>query len=155
MDINTKDKSDKFILQFSEIGIEDVPFVGGKNAALGEMYQNLTSRGINIPNGFAITAHAYRYFLEKSGLDEKIKSILTGLDTYNILDLQKRGMEVRNAILSSKLPEELEEVISETSQQLSKVKLINNEKRKEVLLGLVMNKVRMNVDGTTVAKKLK
>lgn len=117
--MNIKDKSDKFILQFSEVGIEDVPLVGGKNAALGEMYRNLTSRGVNVPNGFAITAYAYRYFLEKLGLDEKIKSILTGLDTHNILDLQKRGMEVRSAILSSKLPRELEEVIIGAYKKLS------------------------------------
>jgi pyruvate,water dikinase len=54
------DKRDRFILWFNEIAIEDVPLVGGKNASLGEMAQNLIPKGISIPNGFAITARAYR-----------------------------------------------------------------------------------------------
>ena len=63
-------KSSKFILWFNEIGIEDVPSVGGKNASLGEMYKNLTKKGVNIPNGFAITAYAYNYFLEEENIRE-------------------------------------------------------------------------------------
>ncbi|MCX7589685.1 MAG: hypothetical protein N2Z85_01955, partial [Patescibacteria group bacterium] len=56
----------KFILNFNEIGIEDIPEVGGKNASLGEMLKNLTPLGVNIPDGFAVTAFAYNYFLENS-----------------------------------------------------------------------------------------
>ena len=59
-------KTKKFILWFDEISIEDVPLVGGKNASLGEMYRNLTKEGVKIPNGFAVTAYAYNYFLEKA-----------------------------------------------------------------------------------------
>ena len=75
------DSEKKFILWFNEIGIEDVPLVGGKNASLGEMYQNLESKGIKVPNGFAITAYAYRYFLKYAGIEDEIKKVLKGLDT--------------------------------------------------------------------------
>ena len=68
-------KLDQFILWFNEIGIEDVPLVGGKNASLGEMYQKLTKKKVNIPNGFAVTAQAYRYFIEEEHLNEKIQSL--------------------------------------------------------------------------------
>ena len=57
-------KEDKFILRFDELSIEDVPLVGGKNASLGEMYRELGKKGVKVPNGFAITATAYRYFIE-------------------------------------------------------------------------------------------
>ena len=73
-------KSKKFILWFSELGIEDVPLVGGKNASLGEMYRNLTKKGVGIPNGFAITAYAYTYLLEKAGIEDDIKNILSDLE---------------------------------------------------------------------------
>ena len=65
------DKSQKFILWFDEIGIEDVPLVWGKNASLGEMYRNLVPKWVNIPNWFAVTAYAYRYLLEKTWADKK------------------------------------------------------------------------------------
>ena len=91
-------KDKELILKFKDVGIEDVPLVGGKNAALGEMYANLTSLGINIPDGFAVTATAYRLFLEKSGLAKKIEKILDGLDTKNIKDLQYRGNKIRKEI---------------------------------------------------------
>lgn len=107
------DKKNNFILWFKDIGIEDVPLVGGKNAALGEMYRNLSPLGINIPNGFTITAPAYRHFLKQSGLEEKIKQALAGLNTKNIKNLQKRGREVRELILKAELPPALRtEIIS-------------------------------------------
>ena len=69
------DKSKHFILWFNEIGMEDIPMVGGKNASLGEMYQKLHQQGISIPNGFAITAYAYRYYLKYAGIEDEIKKI--------------------------------------------------------------------------------
>ena len=66
------DKSKKFVLWFNELSIEDVPLVGGKNASLGEMYRNLTSKGVKIPNGFAVTAYAYNYLLEKAKIKDEI-----------------------------------------------------------------------------------
>ena len=102
-----KNKTHKNILWFKEVTNKDVSLVGGKNASLGEMYQKLTKRGVNIPNGFALTAHAYRHFIEDSGLMDKIKGILSGLNTRDIKDLQKRGRKIRRAVMAAKLPEDL------------------------------------------------
>ncbi|KKW31632.1 MAG: Phosphoenolpyruvate synthase [Candidatus Uhrbacteria bacterium GW2011_GWA2_52_8d] len=76
---------------FDELGVKDVPIVGGKNASLGEMYQRLTPRGVSVPNGFATTAFAYRAFVKEAKLDKAIRSILRGLDTKSIANLQERG----------------------------------------------------------------
>ena len=97
----------KRILWFNELSINDVPKVGGKNASLGEMYRELTKKGVNIPNGFATTSFAYNEFLEKSGIKHKIKDVLKDLDTHNIRNLQERGRKVRNLILNAKFPEHL------------------------------------------------
>ena len=75
------DKSKKFVLWFNELSIEDVPLVGGKNASLGEMYRNLSGKGVKIPNGFAVTAYAYDYLLEKAKIKDEIKKVLGGLNT--------------------------------------------------------------------------
>ncbi|MEM4710438.1 MAG: phosphoenolpyruvate synthase [Candidatus Woesearchaeota archaeon] len=105
------DKSKMFILWFDQLNNDDVPYVGGKNASLGEMYVNLTSKGIRVPNGFALTAYAYRYFLEKAGIKEKIKQILSDLNTHDINNLSERGQKVRDTILRAEFPEELKTVI--------------------------------------------
>ncbi len=115
---NSKDKDKKMILWFSDVGIGDVGLVGGKNASLGEMYQNLATKGVSVPNGFATTAYSYRYFLENSGLKDKIKKILTGLNTKDIRDLAKRGSLVRKAILSVELPKDFKKEILEAYYQL-------------------------------------
>ena len=78
------DKSIAHVLWFKELGIADVPLVGGKNASLGEMYQNLASKGVRVPNGFAITAAAYEYFLEQTGVKAKIKDILQTVNTHDL-----------------------------------------------------------------------
>ncbi len=108
------EENKNFVKWFSEVGIEDVPIVGGKNAALGEMFQNLVPLGVNIPDGFALTADAYRHFFQNTGLDEKIKKVLADLDTKNIKNLQVRGKLVREAILKAKLPEDLKEIITKS-----------------------------------------
>lgn len=87
---------------------------------MGEMYQGLTPLGINIPDGFAVTAHAYRLFLEESGLDKKIKGILGDLDTHDIRNLQKRGLKIRRAVMSARMPAELEDAIREAYRTLEK-----------------------------------
>lgn len=123
---NSNARNTAFILWFNEIGREDVGIVGGKNANLGEMYQNLTSAGagkgekIAVPYGFAVTAESYRYFVEKNGLDAKIKSILKGLDTNNIKQLEKCGHAVREAIMAATFPNELKEEICGAYRQLGK-----------------------------------
>lgn len=113
-----EEKKQDFIKWYSEARIEDVPSVGGKNAALGEMYSNLVPLGVNIPDGFALTADAYRHFFKSTGLDEKIKEILADLDTKNIKNLQVRGKKVREAILKAKLPEDLQEVVAKSYREL-------------------------------------
>lgn len=107
-----------FIKWFDDIGIEDIPLVGGKNASLGEMYQALTGKGVKVPNGFAITADAYRYFLREAGLDTELAQILDGLDVRDLLSLRLRGNQARNAILGAHLPEDLEHAITEAYHDL-------------------------------------
>ncbi|GIW65294.1 MAG: hypothetical protein KatS3mg093_273 [Candidatus Parcubacteria bacterium] len=120
----------KFILNFNEIGIDDIPEVGGKNASLGEMLRNLSPAGVNIPDGFAITASAYEYFLENStpkniknknlNLKNYIKNILNGLNTKKITDLKKRGELIRNTIKNADFPKELEQAIIEAYRTLER-----------------------------------
>jgi pyruvate,water dikinase len=107
------------ILWFDEIGIEDVPLVGGKNASLGEMFRELTPQGVRVPNGFAITAAAYHDFVENSGVAKQLESILAGLDTGDILELQKRGLAARDAILAAELPSGLQQAIVAAYNKLS------------------------------------
>jgi pyruvate,water dikinase len=112
------DKQGAFILWFDQLGIEDVPFVGGKNASLGEMYRNLTPKGIRVPNGFALTASAYRYFLEKAGIKDAIKNILSDLNTRDMQNLSERGQKVRDTILNAEFPEELKKPIMSAYKDL-------------------------------------
>ncbi len=108
-----------YIRWFSEIGIDDVSLVGGKNASLGEMFRELTGAGVKIPNGFAITAEAYRYFLFQSGLDRRIAEILIGLNTNDLDNLRSRGNQIRQAILGAPMPADLETAIKAAYSQLS------------------------------------
>ncbi len=107
-----------WIRWFEEIGINDIPIVGGKNASLGEMYRSLASKGVKVPNGFAVTADAYRVFLRESGLDAKIRQILSDLRTQDIENLRRRGQEVRQAILAAQLSPALEAEISRAYEEL-------------------------------------
>jgi len=113
------EKSKAFVIWFKDLGLNDLLLVGGKNAALGEMFNNLTQLGVNVPDGFALTAYAYSYFIEKSGLKQKIRECLEGLNTHNINDLQKRGVQVRQMIIREKLPDELTVEIINAYRQLS------------------------------------
>jgi pyruvate,water dikinase len=106
------DRNARLILWFDEIGIGDVALVGGKNASLGEMYKELRPKGVRIPNGFAITAEAYRLFLKSNGLDARIRDALDGLDTRDIENLRKRGARARQILLDAKFPDELTSEIS-------------------------------------------
>ena len=116
----------RFIKFFHEIGIKDVPKVGGKNASLGEMYQKLTKQGIHVPNGFATTAEAYNYFLSGSGLKAGLQGVLKGLDTHNVTDLAKRGARARQMIVAANFPKKLAREISAAYHKLSKHYGTNN-----------------------------
>ena len=112
-------KTQEYILWFDQISKGDVAIVGGKNANLGEMYQNLTQaesklfkgEKIQVPYGFAVTAESYRYFIKENVLDEKIKDILRDLDTHNIGQLEEKGQKIRQLILEASFPKDLEEAI--------------------------------------------
>ena len=98
----------RFIRFFREIGIEDVPLVGGKNASLGEMFQELTPKGIAVPNGFAITAEAYRHALETAGAWPALKETLVGLDVSDVDDLARRAARAREIVYAAALPADLD-----------------------------------------------
>ncbi|MDD5098779.1 MAG: phosphoenolpyruvate synthase [Candidatus Colwellbacteria bacterium] len=108
------------IIWFKDLSISDVPKVGGKNASLGEMYNALVPKGINIPNGFAITAGAYQYFLKEAGLEKKMAAVLEGLDTHNLKNLQSKGKKIREMIVAAELPNDLKREISDAYKALSK-----------------------------------
>jgi len=110
----------KYIRFFNELTIGDVPSVGGKNASLGEMYQNLAPKGVNIPNGFATTSDAYWLLLEENGIKDAIASILGDLDISDTNNLQERGLKVRTLILNSHLPKALADELKEAYKTLSK-----------------------------------
>lgn len=100
-----------FIKWFEELNIGDVPLVGGKNASLGEMIRNLGDKNVSVPSGFAITAYAYKYMIEKAGVDKKIEEILADLDTHDVKNLAERGQKIREIIKKTPIPQELEEDI--------------------------------------------
>ncbi len=107
-----------YIRWFADTCIEDVPLVGGKNASLGEMVRELSGRGVKIPNGFSITAGAYRHFIREAALDPVIHAALCDLDTHNTAILGERGETVRRAILNASLPDDLKQQICAAYQQL-------------------------------------
>ena len=108
-----------YIRWFEALSLHDIPLVGGKNASLGEMYCELSSQGVKVPNGFAITAEAYRFFLREAQLDQRIQDLLHGLDTHDISNLRQRGRQVRQAMLAAALPATLEMAILEAYDRLS------------------------------------
>ena len=103
---------------FREIGIEDIPLVGGKTASLGEMFRKLSPKGVRVPDGFAITADAYRYFLQETKLDRKIDNLLRDLDVRDLDALRKCGSTIRDAIVAASLPADLEAEILRAYEEL-------------------------------------
>ena len=104
-------KENALIRWFENVGLADIPFVGGKNASLGEMIQQLTSKGVNVPTGFATTAYAYRYFIQQAGLDEPLRQLFSDLDVEDVKNLRERGRQARGMILHTSFPAELETAI--------------------------------------------
>ncbi|QEG01760.1 Phosphoenolpyruvate synthase [Stieleria maiorica] len=114
------DSATDAIRWFDQVGMDDVGIVGGKNASLGEMYRELTPRGVRIPNGFATTASAYRRHLSESGLDDKIQQILSGINYRDVGSLQHHGRIIRHMILDTPLSDELSKAIVDAYHRLSK-----------------------------------
>ncbi|MDJ0649766.1 MAG: PEP/pyruvate-binding domain-containing protein, partial [Xenococcaceae cyanobacterium MO_188.B19] len=112
------DKENAFVLWFEEVGMSDVSLVGGKNASLGEMIQQLTPKGINVPGGFATTAYAYRYFIEQAGLETKLRQLFADLDIEDLSNLRSRGQQARALILNTPFPVELETAIINAYSEL-------------------------------------
>ncbi|PID30525.1 phosphoenolpyruvate synthase [Candidatus Saccharibacteria bacterium] len=110
----------KHIKFFSEVNLGDIATVGGKNASLGEMYQNLAPQGVNLPNGFATTANSYYYFLDEANIRDKIADVLVDLDIHNVRDLKKRGAKIRSIIQRAKLPDDFQDEIVRGYRELSK-----------------------------------
>jgi pyruvate,water dikinase len=110
--------TEKLILWFDEIGIEDVPLVGGKNASLGEMYQHLTGKGVAVPHGFAITAYAYRYLLKEAGIEAEIRQVLSDLNTEDMANLAERGAKCRDIIRTAPFPPLLRDAIIEAYKKM-------------------------------------
>ena len=109
----------KYLKFFEELSIDDIPQVGGKNASLGEMYHHLRPQGVNLPNGVATTADAYRYFLEQAGLNQGITEALQGLDVTNVHDLARRGAAIREMIVAATLPQDFQDEILRAYRELS------------------------------------
>jgi pyruvate,water dikinase len=113
------DKHDKaFILWFDDILIEDVALIGGKNASLGEMYQKLTSKGVVVPHGFAITSYAYRHLIKTAGIENDVIGALEGLDTHDMKNLQERGKKVRDIIRNAEFPDDLRQAIIDAYRKM-------------------------------------
>jgi len=111
-------KESKYILWFEEIGIEDIPLVGGKNASLGEMYRELGAEGVKVPNGFAITAKSYQKIMESPGVLSGLKDAMHGLDKNDVADLMKRGKHARDLILGAGIPDDLWQAIEAAYDEL-------------------------------------
>jgi pyruvate, water dikinase len=107
-----------FIRWFRDIGLDDLPLVGGKNASLGELHRQLATSGVQVPDGFAITADAYRHFLDATGLSARIPALLHGMQTGDLADLAQRGLAVRHAITAADLPADLQQAIVSAYEQL-------------------------------------
>ncbi|MBP6335204.1 MAG: phosphoenolpyruvate synthase [Bacteroidia bacterium] len=112
-------KNPTLILFFDKISISDIAKVGGKNASLGEMYNQLIPKGIGIPNGFALTADAYRLFREYNKIEQQLNELLLSLDTKQYSNLNAIGETARALILSGTFPSEIIDVINEAYKSLS------------------------------------
>lgn len=112
-------KDSIYIADLNKVGMADIEQVGGKNASLGEMLQNLTPLGVQIPNGFIVTVAAYREFIRFNNLDEAIKNIIEQINFNEIESLRRGGLQARQLLKNSKFPKELSEEIINKYYELS------------------------------------
>lgn len=108
----------EFVVWYQDLGMHDVPRVGGKNASLGEMISNLANAGVQVPGGFATTAYAFNQFLEQSGLNERIYQVLDGLNVDDVNALAKAGAQIRQWVIDTPFQTEFEHAIQTSYQQL-------------------------------------
>lgn len=108
-------------LLLDQVGINDIDLVGGKNASLGEMLQNLTKMGIRIPGGFVITVSAYNLFIAHNSLEQQIKDLIQQIDFSSVESLRRVGLQIRNLISNSRFPSDLSHEIIEAYYTLSNI----------------------------------
>ncbi len=108
----------RYIRWFSELGNDDVPLVGGKNASLGEMIRSLKDKGIRVPDGFATTADAYRKFLDDNSLNERIRSVIDEMHSGS-RTLHQAGKDIRQAFRNTRFPDAIESEIRTAYRELS------------------------------------
>ncbi|PPD22870.1 MAG: phosphoenolpyruvate synthase [Methylomonas sp.] len=109
-----------YIRWFNELTINDIALVGGKNASLGEMYRELGQAGIQVPNGFAITAEAYRHVLDRAGVWPQLHDALDGLDAHDVNDLARRAARARELVYAAALPNDLQAEIHHAFAELQR-----------------------------------
>ena len=98
-----------YVVGFDQLGKSDIETVGGKNASLGEMISNLAELGVAVPDGFATTADAYRDFLRRGGLDDRIHGLLAKLDVEDLDQLAETGSRIRRWVMENPLPDQLQQ----------------------------------------------
>ncbi|MDY0330364.1 MAG: phosphoenolpyruvate synthase [Thiomonas sp.] len=108
---NPAHSGNELILRLDEVRMNDIDQVGGKNASLGEMISQLSGSGVRVPGGFATTAHAFRQFLRSGGLEERIETMLTALDADDVRALERCGAQIRQWVLETPFPTDLEQAI--------------------------------------------
>lgn len=114
------------LLWFNQIGDSDVELIGGKNASLGEMFRSLVSKGVNVPNGFAVTVSEYFKFLDQNNIREKIQKELQGLNLQNTVELDRRSLAIRTLILKGEFSDDLKRKITDAYNRLAKDSGIDN-----------------------------
>jgi len=110
----------RYIRWFNELTINDIPLVGGKNASLGEMYRKLAGQGVMVPNGFAVTAEAYRYLLDQAGAWDDLHALIDRLDADDVADLSRRAGLARELVYAAPLPADLQAEILEAFAELQR-----------------------------------
>jgi pyruvate, water dikinase len=113
------DPQNSHVIPFERLRMRDVETVGGKNASLGEMIGSLAALGVHVPTGFATTAQAYRDFLQQGGLDERIRTTLASLNVDDVTKLAATGAQIREWILSTPFPAELEDAVLSEYRRMS------------------------------------
>lgn len=117
--MTTKNNPNNYVIFLNQIGMKDLPRVGGKNASLGEMIRNLSDRDIKVPDGFAVTVEAFDAFIRENQLHDKIEQALETLDVTDIISLRRTGSEIRKLISNGKFPVTVEKAILSSYYELS------------------------------------
>ena len=109
----------KYVVDLNDLRLADIDKVGGKSASLGEMLQELTELGVNIPGGFAVTVDAYREFITSNGLEGEIRRLINECDVNDLVQLRKTGSQIREIIREGEFPEHIREEIKTAYYNLS------------------------------------